>query len=239
MQKIKSLLFVIFTITFFDSYPAWAGKLTQWSFDPNQNQLEFTLEESTTPKYFVLENPVRIVIDLPNTDLGNVKTKENYSSMVREVRLSQFEEGVTRLVLELSAEVELTSEQISLEKIASNAEGTRWRLRKNANKSGDVTVTVPPLQPQPENSNVTDENSQLGSKSPIIQFGQPLPKPENPVIPSSQNNQSLILEKSEKMAFSSINPLKNNILLKTSSNQTVIDETGLIVPVELTNDWGY
>jgi N-acetylmuramoyl-L-alanine amidase len=303
MKQIKSLVSIIFTTVFLNTGQVLAGQLTQWSYNQEQNQLEFTVEKTTTPNYFILENPVRIVIDLPNTELGNVKTKGNYSGRVREIRLSQFTEGVTRLVVELSPSVKLTREEISLEQKGDN----RWLLGQ---KVGNVTVTVPDLEPVNQQSG----NENKKQESPPIQFGQPLPPDPTEVIPLSKNNDSMFLKQGAKIilrydgeqkltlvtgktkqevlvlaeeialkrdvnnliipkdsevigsfetetngntifvtqaitiegqnfplqARSEILPLQNNNILEEASlTQSVIIEPGLIVQVELTEDWGY
>jgi N-acetylmuramoyl-L-alanine amidase len=302
MKKIPSLISIIVAIVLSNVNPVLAGKLTQWNYSPEKNQLEFTLEKTTTPNYFLLENPARIVIDLPNVQLGNVTTRENYTGKVREIRLSQFTEEVTRLVVELLPEVKITPEQISLQKIGDN----RWILSQ---KFDNVTVTVPPLQPRDQLSlDETDSPS-----SPIIQFGQPLPSRNINDNPNSKNNQTTFPKRGTKImlryegekiltlirgkitqevlvlaeeiylnqdmgnilipkgsavigsfetqtngdtffltqaisiegqnfplqARSPILPLKNNMIEEASLTQTVSIEPGLIVQVELTEDWGY
>jgi N-acetylmuramoyl-L-alanine amidase len=176
MKQIKSLVSILLTTLVLNAGQVLAGKLTQWSYNQEQNQLEFTLEKTTTPNYFILQDPVRIVIDLPDTELGNVKTKENYTGRVREIRLSQFGEGVTRLVMELSSEVKLTPEQITLEKRGENS----WFLLQ---KNGNVSVTVPPLEAQEQQL----DNKNEGQSSPLIKFGQPLPSRPTEVTPNSKN----------------------------------------------------
>jgi AMIN domain len=169
MKKIKSLISIIGTMVILNTGQVLAGKLTQWSYNLEQNQLEFTVADSTIPKYFILENPTRIVIDFPNTKIGNVKTKESYQGKVREIRLAQFDEETTRLVMEFLPEINLNSAQISLEKSGQN----RWILHQNMKEN--VTVTVPPLQPRPQSSNNNSTTPTPENKSPIIKFGEPLP----------------------------------------------------------------
>ncbi|EKQ69650.1 AMIN domain-containing protein [Leptolyngbyaceae cyanobacterium JSC-12] len=106
---------------------ASAGSLTHWQYDAKANQLEVTVKQGTTPKYFLMAQPARIVLDLPNTEVGEVKLKESYSGAVRQVRVSQFQPGLTRIVLELSPEVELAPEQVKLE--PSKGSSDRWVLR--------------------------------------------------------------------------------------------------------------
>ncbi|MFE1746287.1 AMIN domain-containing protein [Coleofasciculus sp. H7-2] len=104
---------------------AIAARLTNWRFDPALNQLEITLDEGTTPRYFLLAQPPRIVLDLPNTQVGMVETQQSYPGSIRQIRVSQFEAGVTRIVLYLAPEVVLAPQQVQLQL----EPGNRWVLR--------------------------------------------------------------------------------------------------------------
>ncbi|MDX2099548.1 MAG: AMIN domain-containing protein [Leptolyngbyaceae cyanobacterium bins.59] len=106
--------------------PAQAAlaQLTQWQFNPGTNQLEITLAPSVTPRYFLMAQPARIVVDLPNTKLGKIETRQSYNGAVRQIRVSQFQKDTTRMVIELAPDVVLTGEQVKLQKV-----GNRWILR--------------------------------------------------------------------------------------------------------------
>lgn len=125
---------------------AIAARLTNWRFDPTLNQLEITLDEGTTPRYFLLAQPPRIVLDLPNTQVGMVETQQSYSGSIRQIRVSQFEAGVTRIVLDLSPEVVLAPEQVQLQQVESG----RWVLRpliagfQASPTRGGVSPSLPP-----------------------------------------------------------------------------------------------
>lgn len=124
---------------------AIAARLTNWRFDPALNQLEIALDEGTTPRYFLLAQPSRIVLDLPNTQMGMVETQQSYSGPIRQIRVSQFEAGITRIVLDLAPEVVLSPQQVQLQKIESG----RWVLRPLiagvfAPTGGAVSSSLPP-----------------------------------------------------------------------------------------------
>lgn len=106
--------------------PAQAASLTDWNFDPNTNHLEVTVKDGTTPRYFLMAQPARIVMDLPGTSIAGVKTQANYGGAVRQIRVSQFQPGMTRIVLELSPGVTLASGQVNLQKMG---DATRWMLK--------------------------------------------------------------------------------------------------------------
>ena len=134
---------------------AFSTVLANWRFDPAESQLEITLNDGTTPRYFLLAQPPRIVIDLPNTQLGRAETQQTYSGAVRQVRVSQFQEDVTRIVLELSPDVVLLPQQVELQQLNSSEGENRWLVR--------------PLIAQ--------------TPTPVAQFSEPLPPailPTNP-----------------------------------------------------------
>lgn len=55
---------------------ATVAKLNKWYFNPKSQQLEICLSSATTPEYFYLNQAPRLVVDLPNTQLGNVDTQK-------------------------------------------------------------------------------------------------------------------------------------------------------------------
>jgi len=127
--------------------PADAAELTQWSFDPETRQLEVRVPGGTTPNYFLLAQPARIVLDLPNTVVGNVVEERRYSGMVRHIRVGQFQPGLTRIVIELSSEAVLAPAQVELRNVGSTGNGRseQWVLRPLL--AGDAPVAA--IEPVP------------------------------------------------------------------------------------------
>jgi N-acetylmuramoyl-L-alanine amidase len=157
-----------------------SATLSNWRFDPATNQLEITLEAQTTPNYFLLEQPLRIVVDLPNTQLGKVTTQQDYSGVVRQVRVSQFDKNVTRIVLELAPGTVLnTGQMVQLQRTAlPSAQGDRWVLRPQiAPQTPALPTTLPPATPPSPQQPIVSVPPLPSSTTtiPIIEFGQPLP----------------------------------------------------------------
>ncbi|WP_448597138.1 AMIN domain-containing protein [Thermoleptolyngbya sp.] len=124
--------------------PVQASTLTQWRFDPASTQLEVTVPAGVTPRTFLLAQPTRIVMDLPNTDVGMVSAGQVYSGPVRQVRVSQFQPGLTRIVMELSPDATLAPEQVQLQQVGSASGGqSRWVLRPVL-----VGAALPATQPE-------------------------------------------------------------------------------------------
>ncbi|GAB4238238.1 MAG: hypothetical protein Kow00121_65190 [Elainellaceae cyanobacterium] len=114
--------------------PAQAAVLSNWEFDPTSQELEMVVPGGTTPRYFLAAEPARIVVDLPNTEIGTVALQQTYGGAVREIRIAQFEPGVTRIVLELAPGTILAPQQVELRQVGAAATsegqpGDRWVLR--------------------------------------------------------------------------------------------------------------
>lgn len=104
------------------SAPAWAAKLESWRFDPNQNRLEINTSSVVQPEAKLIFNPTRLVIDLPNTEFGRPQLSQQVGGKIRVIRIGQFNEQTTRLVVELAPGYTLNAEQI---KFIPNT-GKRW-----------------------------------------------------------------------------------------------------------------
>jgi len=112
------------------SAPVWAAPLKAWQYDPAANQLEVTLKNGVKPRYFLMARPARIVLDLPDTEVGNVQRQQTYEGAVRQVRVSQLKPGLTRIVLELSPDVTLMRGQAQLQQVGdAEPSSDRWVLR--------------------------------------------------------------------------------------------------------------
>ena len=121
--------------------PAFA--LQQWEFNPETQQLQFTLKASVTPSYFLLESPTRVVVDLPNTQLQGGSIQRNYQGLIQEVRIGQFKAETARIVLELAPKAILESDNISL----TPTTGNQWQLNIPSLKFPvSALMTIPPLE---------------------------------------------------------------------------------------------
>jgi N-acetylmuramoyl-L-alanine amidase len=95
------------------SAPAEAAKLQFWRFDANSNRLVFRTDEGIQPKAQLIFNPTRLVIDLPGTSLGGWPTaKRELGAVIRSVRVGQFDNQTTRIVLELAPGYSIDPQQV-------------------------------------------------------------------------------------------------------------------------------
>ncbi|MCC5667418.1 AMIN domain-containing protein [Nostoc sp. CHAB 5784] len=187
------------------------AKLENWRFSPKTQQLEITLSAGTTPRYFYLAQPSRLVVDLPNTKLGKIITQQNYSGAIKSIRVSQLNANGTRIVLDLAPGAVLNPKQIQLQPV-SRKNSTRWVLRPvissktTAVKPGNSPPS-PKKQPQtsqkpPTNLPVTTTNLQ----APLL------------TVPPISNNLPSTITNNSGQPFVTVPPLTPN----TSSQQPAL-----------------
>jgi len=90
-----------------------------------------------TPQLQLVENPLRLVIDLPNSSLATLRKRIPFrNQQIRDVRLSQYQENpaISRVVVDLTAPVEYTWD----------AMGNQLHIRMHAD---EAAVAKPPSVP--------------------------------------------------------------------------------------------
>ncbi|MEX0268817.1 N-acetylmuramoyl-L-alanine amidase [Leptolyngbyaceae cyanobacterium UHCC 1019] len=94
------------------SAAAEAATLQFWRFSQTQNRLEIRADQGVQPRAQLLQNPARLVIDIPGTRLGRPKQTEAYRGTITSLRVAQFERDTTRIVLELAKGYTLDPTQV-------------------------------------------------------------------------------------------------------------------------------
>jgi hypothetical protein len=87
-----------------------AAELRSWRVTPGEfgPVIEIVSTRPLTPKIQVVENPLRLVIDLPGSSIGAARTRLPFrDQQIKSVRLNQFQSAppVSRIVLDLAAPV--------------------------------------------------------------------------------------------------------------------------------------
>ncbi|MUG94841.1 AMIN domain-containing protein [Scytonema sp. UIC 10036] len=101
-MRLRVLLLSAISIMLLSS-PAFGARLQSWRFDPAKNQLDLTTDSGVRPQAFLLNNPTRLVIDLPGTTkLNDTTVRKSFGSAVREIRIGQPDAKTTRMVIELA-----------------------------------------------------------------------------------------------------------------------------------------
>jgi len=159
--KQASVLIGSLVATALTAAPAHAGKLTFWRFNEDSNRLLFQTEERVQPQAQLIFNPTRVVIDLPNTVLGHSLVNQPVGGAVQEVRVGQFNQETTRLVVELAPGYTLDPEQVKIREQSSQ----RW------------SVELPPAQRTPRKqegaSNLNSNSSPRETPSSLLAAGTP------------------------------------------------------------------
>ncbi|MCW5316976.1 AMIN domain-containing protein [Nostoc sp. KVJ3] len=101
-MKLHWLLSSTIGTIFMLSSPAMAAKLESWRFDANQNKLEINTSGNVQPQAQLIFNPTRLVIDLPGTTFGRPQLTQQVGGAIRAIRVGQFDEQTTRIVVELT-----------------------------------------------------------------------------------------------------------------------------------------
>lgn len=107
------------------SSPAEAARLKFWRFESSSNRLELKTDGAVQPKAQLIFNPTRLVIDLPGTTLERPTVKQQFGGAIRTIRVGQFDEKTTRMVIELSPGYSLDPQQVKFRGETS----TQWTVQ--------------------------------------------------------------------------------------------------------------
>lgn len=152
------------------SSPSLATTLESWRFYPNQNLLEINTSGGVQPQAQLIFGPTRLVIDLPGVKLGRSQLTQPGRG-VREIRIGQFDEQTTRIVLELSPGYTLDPNQVKfvpkranrwtvqLPKLARESLSTQRENPENTTNNNYNLANIAP-QPQPEFSSIASSSGE-------------------------------------------------------------------------------
>ncbi|HEY9700642.1 MAG TPA: N-acetylmuramoyl-L-alanine amidase [Trichocoleus sp.] len=105
--------------------PAEAGSLSTWRFNANQNQLEFSTDESVQPRAQLVNSPARLVIDLPGIDRVQAPTSRLVGGAIRQIRVGRLDAATTRIVVEFSSGYTIDPQQVRFR----GASPTQWTVQ--------------------------------------------------------------------------------------------------------------
>ncbi|MGB3574498.1 MAG: N-acetylmuramoyl-L-alanine amidase [Phormidesmis sp.] len=93
--------------------PVEAARLQFWRFDPQENRLTFTTDDSIHPTAQLISNPTRLVIDMPGTTLSSPENMA-MDGAIKEIRVSARDAETTRLVVEYNSGYTLDPAQVQV-----------------------------------------------------------------------------------------------------------------------------
>lgn len=127
-------------------------EIKQWQFNPRTQILTVPIPPSIVPTYFTLDDPPRMIIDVPNSRWTKPTQTKSYSGIVSQVRIGQFQEDVTRFVLNWTGTKPLQEHRFKLFS-SKQADGlVRWQFGHNQDTSpiqGSGAIYPPALLPPP------------------------------------------------------------------------------------------
>lgn len=209
-QVFSIALFAAFILPTTSTIAAQVAKLNNWRFSPETGKLEINLSSGKTPNYFYLSDPPRIVVDIPDTHLGYIPTKKNYTGAVQKIRVSQFDNNTTRIVIDLANGIVVDPNQLKLQPI-SKQNTTRWVLRPvvgsakkqhNTNNAASkpsstptaqynylqLPSTLPGTMPSPQQPFVTVPPLNSVNPPPVKNSSSSAANFPTPTIPNQPNN---------------------------------------------------
>ena len=162
---------------------AWAATLSNWSYNPDSHEFQVTLPEGITPRYFLMAEPARIVVDLPGVEVGAVQTQASYAGAVSQIRVAQFEPGLARVVIEFAPGTVLEPKQAELRR-----SGDHWILRPLiAGATAPATpVAAQTVSPESEATEPTAAST-VATPPPATPTAPALPSsnpPDQPIVPA-------------------------------------------------------
>lgn len=102
-----------------------ASTIKNWNFNSDRNQLNLTTDDDVQPKVQLVANPSRLVIDLPGVILGSPEISQKQGSIIQQIRLAQFDETTTRMVIDLAPGYTLDPAQVKVK----GESPTRWSVQ--------------------------------------------------------------------------------------------------------------
>ncbi len=156
--------------------PVWAAYLSNWRFDPQRRQLEFTLPQGAAPTYSFTNEPApRLIVNISDTQVGTNVTELYPDSAVRKISLKEVAPEQARIIIEFAPEVVLSPDIVQLQQVGSD---NSWLLRPLIARSTGESLPLSQLNPNLE---------VRGTRSPLFEL-----PPESNLEPSDRPVEILV-----------------------------------------------
>lgn len=136
--------------------PALAEELHDWFFNAATSELTFSSSDNILPEFFLLSEPARLVLDIPDVEVGNIAPEQSYEGAVQTIRVSQYTPNQVRVVIELAPEIVLASAQADIQFDDSGDGQRHWSFRPliEDGSAAVATFSTPTdLAPTPSRAN--------------------------------------------------------------------------------------
>jgi hypothetical protein len=175
------------------SLPGYAAILEDWKIDPSTGIVEVLLPAGVRPRLSVATEPARLVVDLPDTEIGINITERFESGVISQVSFTQSEPEVTRITIDFVPGVVLDEREVDFRPVGIE---NLWVLRPTII---DRPAPAPafPIAQTPEAPQTVDQVDQTTSDSAAdletsqpetteAEVTPPTPTPQTPGFPSPQ-----------------------------------------------------
>ncbi|NEP80436.1 MAG: AMIN domain-containing protein, partial [Okeania sp. SIO3B3] len=150
-------------INFSLTRPVFAAFLTNWFFDSDNNQLQFTLPSGTAPSFSLENQPPRLIVYIPNTEVSVDVTELYPDGLVRRVSLSQERPEQAKVIIDFAPEVVISTKQVQLEQV--EPQENSWQLsllvaEGEFSEPPEAIISDRPTEPETtevENAQTTDQ----------------------------------------------------------------------------------
>ncbi len=179
------LILSSFLSVFWFASIAQASELVFWRFERDRNRLVFTTDEGVQPEAQLITNPTRVVIDLPGISLGRPTVNQAMGGTIREVRVGQFNERTTRIVIELAPGYTLDPQEVKFRGISPS----QWTVDLPAPERIQESSQAP-VRERSQSSTSSDATMDSGMQARAeVPEATALPVPEpNSASPPAQSN---------------------------------------------------
>ena len=155
---------------FLCALPASAAKLLSWRINAAQNRLVFRTDSGVQPKAILLANPTRLIIDLPGISFKHSTVTQPLKGAIHSLRVGQFDETTTRLVIELNPGYTLDPKQV----LVRGSTPVEWLVQIPTPQRVENSAGSGSSNPVPSNSTsqVLPSNNQSGFQLQSLQVTQ-------------------------------------------------------------------
>ncbi len=196
-----SILSVI--IVLLASSPAWTSGLDLLRFDRTQNRLEFKTDRPVQPSAHLLDDPTRLVIDLPGILLDEPTMTQPIGGAVRHLRAVQLDDQTTRLVLELAPDYLLDPKQIRFRGLSPS----HWSVQLPAPQRQRATPAIPIATPATAIAPTPSPVATTIAATPTTPLPTATPATHSTVTASSNPEISLGLTPNRAITINTLPPL--------------------------------
>lgn len=171
--------------------PAMAARLESWRFDRNLNRLEFKTDVTIRPRAQLIQNPTRVVVDLPGIKLNKPLVNQPIGGAIKGMRVSQFDPQTTRIVIEMALGYNLDPQLIQIRGVSN----VQWSVQLPKPQLNPATPPIIPTEKEP---------TPISLPSPVPGISKPSPASPQSTIQSIEiepNSGQLIIRGDQALTY--------------------------------------